>query len=86
MGGRSVFARRYNSHADAITSERSQHDLDSNNHTLWTSVVGTTEHAIPSTVTAHPDTALIRRPAFHALPNIYRYGKNPVITMSDFAR
>ena len=27
--------------------------------------------------------ALIRRPAFQALPKIYRYGKNPVITISD---
>jgi hypothetical protein len=49
----------------------------SNNHTLWISPVGTTEHATASSVIPIPELALQRLPAIHALPKRYRKGRKP---------
>jgi len=44
--------------------------LPSKSQTLVISAVGTMEQTIASTVTAHPEIALSRLPAFQALPKM----------------
>ena len=43
----------------------------------------TTEQRMASRVIAHPERALKRLPAFQALPKMYRYGRKPVINISE---
>ena len=57
--------------------------LPSNSHKFVIEPVGATEQTKASTATNQPLIALQRRPAFHALPKTYRYGRNPVITIND---
>ena len=54
----------------AITAAVPTASLVSNSHTFFTSAVGTTEHRMASRVIAQPEMALIRLPAFHALPKM----------------
>ena len=64
------FPRRYTNHAEPIIAAVPSPSFASNNQTFAISAVGATEHTRASTVTAHPDIALKRLPAFHALPKI----------------
>src|SRR5215510_8813255 len=75
--------RRYTSPAVAITPSVPAASLNSNSQTLLISADGTIAQRIATAVTNVPDTALMRRPDFHAHPNIYRYGRKPTITDND---
>ncbi len=75
--------RRYTSQAVAMAAKVPAASFPSNSHTLLMSAVGTTEQRMARMVMAQPHIGLTRLPAFHALPKIYRYGRKPVMTISD---
>src|SRR3954454_8182805 len=62
--------RRYTSQADPITPNVPAASFPSNSHTFRMSSVGATAHSMATVVTAAPDTALSRFPAFHELPKM----------------
>src|ERR1017187_1686488 len=78
-----LLALRYTSQAEAITASVPAASFPSKSQTLAMASVGTTEQRIANTVIAVPEIALRRLPAFHALAKMYRYGRKPVITISD---
>ena len=59
----------YTNQAERITAAVPAASLPSKSHTFAISAVGTSEHRIASSVMAAPLKALIRLPAFQALPN-----------------